>query len=225
VEEIVDVHGCVLAIDTAMNCCSVAVLDPVTKEGHSKCEPMNRGQAERLVPMVLEVMREAGREMQEISLISVTRGPGAFTGLRIGLAAAKSFALAVDATVIGLTTLEMLANQYFERNFYKEKSLLVLIDTKRDDYYYQLFSPDGKPVIAPGAGNAENILKLLPEDFAVIGDAGKKGHEFVNPVSLAGAGYKYYKLFPDEYSSDPLYIRDADVSTSGKQGREVKQKI
>ncbi|WP_085341006.1 tRNA (adenosine(37)-N6)-threonylcarbamoyltransferase complex dimerization subunit type 1 TsaB [Aquidulcibacter paucihalophilus] len=99
----------ILAIDTALNACSVAVL----RSGEvlvSRVEPMAKGQAERLAPMVGEVLAEAGVTAPQIDRIAVTRGPGAFTGLRIGLAFARGFALALDRPCLGISTLEVLAH-------------------------------------------------------------------------------------------------------------------
>lgn len=99
----------ILAIDTALNACSVAVL----RSGEvlvSRVEPMAKGQAERLAPMVHEVLMEAGVSAAQIDRIAVTRGPGAFTGLRIGLAFARGLAVALDRPCLGISTLEVLAH-------------------------------------------------------------------------------------------------------------------
>jgi tRNA threonylcarbamoyladenosine biosynthesis protein TsaB len=98
----------VLAIDTALSACSVAVVRD--EQTLATCvEPMARGQAERLSPLVREVMTQAGVSFDMLDRIAVTRGPGAFTGLRVGLAFGRGLALALDIPCIGLSTLEVLA--------------------------------------------------------------------------------------------------------------------
>lgn len=99
----------ILALDTALNACSAAIL----RSGivlASRVEPMVKGQAERLAPMTRDLLLEAKIEPGEIDRLAVTRGPGAFTGLRIGLAYARGLAVALDRPCVGVSTLEVLAH-------------------------------------------------------------------------------------------------------------------
>ena len=96
----------ILALDTAMAACSVAVIDtarilPLA----SAYVPMERGHAEALAPMVQQAMRDSGLQFAEIDRIAVTIGPGTFTGVRIGLAMARGLGLARAIPVIGIDTL------------------------------------------------------------------------------------------------------------------------
>jgi tRNA threonylcarbamoyladenosine biosynthesis protein TsaB len=99
----------ILAVDTALNACSVAVLHAGAVLV-SRVEPMVKGQAERLAPMAREVLAEAAIAPTALDRIAVTRGPGAFTGLRIGLAFARGLAVALDRPCVGISTLEVLAH-------------------------------------------------------------------------------------------------------------------
>jgi tRNA threonylcarbamoyladenosine biosynthesis protein TsaB len=94
----------VLAIDTALEACSAAVLDT---EGKLvvRSLPMARGHAEALMPLIAETMSAAGTEFADLDRIAVTIGPGSFTGVRVGVAAARGIALAADKPAVGLTTL------------------------------------------------------------------------------------------------------------------------
>ena len=97
-----------LAVDCATNACSAALwLDDGA--GPHRYRAMRRGHAETLMPMVRAVMDEAGLAFSDLDAIAVTTGPGAFTGIRIGLAAARGFALAANLPLIGVTTLEAVA--------------------------------------------------------------------------------------------------------------------
>ena len=85
----------ILALDTALDACSAAVLDG-GRVLAARSEPMARGHQERLAPLVAEVMAEAGSASTGLDRIGVTVGPGSFTGLRVGLAFAKGLGVALD---------------------------------------------------------------------------------------------------------------------------------
>ena len=90
----------ILAFDTATSACSAALWED-GRVGARRFETMTRGHAEALVPMIADVMDEAGTNFPRLDLIAVTVGPGAFTGLRIGLAAARGMALAAAVPCLG----------------------------------------------------------------------------------------------------------------------------
>ncbi len=103
----------VLAIDTALAACSAAVLD--TQQGGiiaRESLPMLRGHAEALMPLIRRVMDEAGTAFRDLDRVVVTTGPGSFTGLRVGIAAARGIALAIDKPAVGLSTLSAYAAPY-----------------------------------------------------------------------------------------------------------------
>jgi tRNA threonylcarbamoyladenosine biosynthesis protein TsaB len=95
-----------LAVDTALGACSVALLQDEQVLAHI-FEPMERGHAERLAPMVNEAMR--GVEFSSLTRLAVTVGPGTFTGQRVGLAFMRGLRLALKIPLIGITTLEVMA--------------------------------------------------------------------------------------------------------------------
>src|SRR5271170_6116822 len=100
----------VLAIDTALAACSAAVFD--TEHGGivaSESQAMTRGHAEALMPLLRRVMGEAGLAFTAIDRVAVTIGPGSFTGLRVGIAAARGIALAADKPAVGVSTLSAYA--------------------------------------------------------------------------------------------------------------------
>ena len=180
----------ILAIDTAMNGCSVCVYDAVSKVSLSKIiENMPRGQAEKLMPMIVTALERAkgGKvEFNDIDMIAVTCGPGAFTGLRIGLSTAKALAMVLDIPVIGVETFDALLASFKnmrleERGESKGKDkgkgkgededdvfssgayshYAVLIETKRKDYYSKVFGFDGS-VFSPGASrNLDEVCALI----------------------------------------------------------------
>src|SRR5262249_39328456 len=98
----------VLAIDTALDACSAAVLDTGAIIA-SETKIMTRGHAEALMPLIARVMDRAGVDFRELDRVAVTTGPGSFTGLRVGIAAARGIALATGKPAVGLTTLAAFA--------------------------------------------------------------------------------------------------------------------
>src|SRR5450432_2622478 len=96
----------VLAIATALEACSAAVLD--TERANVTVHeslPMVRGHAEALIPLIARVLDRAKLTFSEIDRIAVTTGPGSFTGLRVGISAARGIALAAGKPAVGLSTL------------------------------------------------------------------------------------------------------------------------
>src|SRR2546425_564498 len=98
-----------LALDTALGASSAAILD--TAAGRlvaGVSEPMDRGHAERLLPMVAELFAEAGLAVRDCRRFVATIGPGSFTGLRVAIAAARGMALAAGGEAVGISTLDAL---------------------------------------------------------------------------------------------------------------------
>ena len=154
----------VLALDTCLGAVSVAVRwrgaggEWLMRHAH---EVRERGHAERLMPMIAETMREAGLAFSDIGRIAVTVGPGTFTGVRGGVAAARGLALASGVNTVGATSLAVMAHQADERLGASRggRLLMVAVDARRDAVYLQIFPG------APGDA-AEPPLVLSPEEAA-----------------------------------------------------------
>lgn len=181
-----------LAFDTACDSCSVALWrDGAIVARHVRA--MLRGQSEALVPMIDTVMRDAGASFDALSAVGVTVGPGAFTGLRIGLATARAIALAAQRPVIGVTTFEAIAAAVPRAEVEQARILVVAIDTKRDDFYLQCFSFDdstldfvaqGEPT-ALGAEDASGYLPSGP--ILLAGDGAQRLAGVLNAESPRAA--------------------------------------
>lgn len=154
-----------LGLDTATSACAVALWDadkacPLA----IRAELMPRGLAEHLVPMVQAVMAGAGLGFGDITRIGVTIGPGTFTGLRIGLAAARGLALAADVPLVGVTSLEA-AVTGLNPDQRAGHTLLACIESRRDDLFIQPFSADLVPLGPP----ADVLPADLPGHVAALG--------------------------------------------------------
>src|SRR6476660_4857219 len=138
----------VLAIDTALEACSVAVLDTDRPDlrAHESL-PMQRGHAEALMPLVARVLDRVQFDFSAIDRVAVTTGPGSFTGLRVGIAAARGIALASGKPAIGLTTFAAFAAPFIAAD--DTLPVVVAIDARHDHVYLQVFGPGGRTLVAP----------------------------------------------------------------------------
>jgi len=135
----------VLALDTAGVDCAAAVYDSGSDSVMGEVtETIGRGHAEHLMHVVDEALAKAGTALSAIERVVVTVGPGSFTGIRIGVAAARGFALSLNVPAVGVTTLEVMAATAGAQN--PGKSVLAAIDAKREEIYLQAFDADGNPL-------------------------------------------------------------------------------
>jgi tRNA threonylcarbamoyl adenosine modification protein YeaZ len=146
----------VLALDTALAACSVAVLD--TRHGilARASLPMQRGQAEALLPLIDQVMEDAGVTFADLHRVAATVGPGSFTGLRVGVSAARGIALAARKQVVGVTTLAALAAP--AQTLAKNTAVLAAIDARHGQCYVQSFG-DG-PVPEPRIATLDEVREF-----------------------------------------------------------------
>jgi tRNA threonylcarbamoyladenosine biosynthesis protein TsaB len=214
----------ILAIDTALDACAAAVLDTdAAKIIAQESLPMKRGHAEALMPLIARVMKASGIAFAALDRIAVTTGPGSFTGLRVGLSAARGIALAAAKPAVGLTTLTAFAAPFVGEN--SPHPVLSAIDARHDHVYFQLVSGDGgslvKPKVAPieevlaasrfGAphlvGNAAGILAdRWPADAPAPIKVDVQPAPDINWVAWVGAAVN-----PETAPAKPYYLRAPDA--------------
>lgn len=149
----------VLAIDTALEACSVAVLD--TERADLRIHeslPMQRGHAEALMPLIARVLDRARLDFAALDRIAVTIGPGSFTGLRVGIAAARGIALASGKPAIGLSTLAAFAAPLIAAD--DTLPVVVAINARHDHVYLQVFGPSGRTLVAPRLAPLREALRV-----------------------------------------------------------------
>ena len=207
----------ILSLDTAMAACSAAVVDtdhplPLAEA----CQPMERGHAEALAPMVAEVLRASGLNVADIERIAVTTGPGTFTGVRIGLSFARGLGLARGIPVIGIDSLTAIA-----ANDVSSNPLLVVADARNGEVYAASYDGERRMIAAPHITSSSAAAASVPSGTLVIGTAKQstiaahEGREF----SLSHAGdlpvaARFARLAlhaPDHGMPAPLYLRAPDA--------------
>jgi tRNA threonylcarbamoyl adenosine modification protein YeaZ len=134
-----------LAIETGTAACSVALIDGTTIVA-ARHEIIGRGHAERLVPLVEDVLAEAGIQPRSVA---VDVGPGSFTGLRVGIAAARGFGLVWNIPVSGFSSTSLVAARAFAAS--NADRLTVVIDAGRGEVFAQTFGRDLQPDAPPAA--------------------------------------------------------------------------
>jgi len=218
----------VLAIDTAGSVCSAAVAqgDAVLA---SERRAMRHGHGETLLPMIDRVMTAAGLAPERLDIVAAATGPGGFTGIRVGLAAAHGITLATGAQLVGVSSFEAVAAAVGNG-----RSMLVALDSRRDDLYVQLFAPAaGGPLAEPLAvlpGALADYLEaaglpmagplLIAGDAAVAGAAALKGRRGIavagdSAPDALGVAAAVLRLLRDGAAAGlarPLYLRPPDVT-------------
>jgi len=214
----------ILAIDASCGAASAAVVDS------GRLEPlaifsrtMLRGHAEALAPIVDEAAHSVEGGLGSLSRIAVTTGPGSFTGIRVGVALARSMGLALGVPVVGVSTLMAFAAQLLATP--RQGVIAAAIDARHGSVYFQLFEPSGRPLGVPRcdalrecvrqigegpallAGNAAGLIAAeahragLPYDLELATDA-------PDIVAVARMGLA---LDPSANPARPLYVKTPDA--------------
>jgi tRNA threonylcarbamoyladenosine biosynthesis protein TsaB len=160
-----------LVLDTALGACSAALIDmdgPAVLAQASV--PMERGHAEALFPMLAEMLNASGQTLLPVDRVVVTVGPGSYTGLRVGISAARGFGLAAGAPVVGVSTLSALAAPLLGRE--AGRLLCPAIDARHDQVYVAILDAGGRNVVPPRLTSAREAARLIG----------------AGPVSLVGSG-------------------------------------
>ena len=163
----------VLAIDTALEACSAAVLDPDGGITASESVAMTRGHAETLMPLIARVMNGAGVEFAQLDRIAVTTGPGSFTGLRVGISAARGIALAAGKPAVGLSTLAALAAPLIATD--DGTQVVAAIDARHEHIYLQVFGVNGRTLVGPRVASLRDAARAaMAAPTRIVGSAANK---------------------------------------------------
>ncbi len=152
---------------------------------------MAKGQAERLMPLLEDVLATAGKTWRDLDALAVGTGPGNFTGVRISVAAARGLALGLGIPAIGVTTLEAKAHGL-------PHPLVVAEDARRDAFYVQTFGPDSPARLSDTIPEGPRPAPLYPIAEGIARVAATRT--------------------PDGSRPSPFYLRGADAAPSSDPG-------
>jgi tRNA threonylcarbamoyladenosine biosynthesis protein TsaB len=215
----------ILAIDTALSATSACLLDagestPLAEDSLV----MERGHAEALMPMIARVMAGDDDGFEGLARVAVTVGPGSFTGLRVGIAAARAIGLACAIPVVGVSTLAALAAPLILEQ--RPGIVGVAIDARHGNVYFAAFGPDGRAMLEPrivpareaarslGAGPARlagSGAPILAAEAAAVGLEVEVAEGSLAPDILFVARLGFL-ADPALAPPRPLYLKEPDVT-------------
>lgn len=219
----------ILNIETATNNCSVAL----AKEGRTiLCKEIAEegySHAERLHVLIEEIIKEAGITFQDLSAIAVSQGPGSYTGLRIGVSAAKGLCYALEIPLIAVDTLQVLASQ---ANV-SDGLIIPMLDARRMEVYSAIFTPNfDKKRAVQAEIITESSFENLQETLYFIGDCTEKckpvltkeNFIFLGDIKYPSAKEMSFLSFEKYKKNDivdvayfePYYLKDFMMTVSKK---------
>ncbi|QKN81500.1 tRNA (adenosine(37)-N6)-threonylcarbamoyltransferase complex dimerization subunit type 1 TsaB [Scandinavium goeteborgense] len=179
----------ILAIDTATEACSAALWHDGTTTAHFELCP--REHTQRILPIVQDILTETGTALTELDALAYGRGPGSFTGVRIGIGIAQGLALGADLPMIGVSTLATMAQGAWRKT--GATRVLAAIDARMGEVYWAEYQRDAQgiwhgeeteAVLKPEAVN--DRLKQLDGEWATVGTGWQAWPDMANdtPVTL-----------------------------------------
>lgn len=224
-----------LALDTATAVCGVAV----HVDGHLIAQRViHQGLTHTKVLMTTidSVLQQSGLDLTDLDALVVTKGPGSFTGLRIGISTAKGLSMATGKPLVGISTLSVLAHQAPVGTDW----VCPMIDARRSEVYWALYQREGdllRQVMAESAGPVHDPLKAIKGPCLFIGNGAKQYAEAITeqsvhavhmasmqshtiaPGVLAGLGQKRMEqgVAGTLDSLTPVYLRKSDAELGRKK--------
>ncbi len=232
----------VFAFDTALGACSVACLVD-GRPAAMRFELMVRGHAEVLMDRLAAVEEEAGLRIRQADRLAVTIGPGTFTGVRVGLSAAKALALAAAKPLFGVSTLNALAAQADFAGTDTD-TVAVAVDARRGQIYFQVFDEALVPLLAPRAMPPANAARdlaglqprrrrilVLGSGAELLGGAGVPEGLVIDPTARQPNAVDVARIAARSPESEgrmpvrPLYLRppDAKPQTPSRFAQELRK--
>lgn len=219
----------ILAIDTSSSCCSVALLEDLEEIKELNIQD-TKTHSEKLMPLINEILNSTNYTLSDIGLIAVDKGPGSFTGIRIGISSIKAMAEVYNIPVVSVSSLDVLA--------YNEKVnsgvICSMIDSRNDNVYTAIFDKEYNPLSNYLAVNITELVSLLKDkeynEISFVGDGSIvhqdllknefsncnisfSGNNILSSVNLGKCGFNKFKNREIETADTvlPLYINKSQA--------------
>ncbi|EHK58957.1 tRNA (adenosine(37)-N6)-threonylcarbamoyltransferase complex dimerization subunit type 1 TsaB [Allomesorhizobium alhagi] len=210
-----------LAIDCSASLCAACVYDvQANRELGRSVLDLGKGHAEQLMSMVGDALKNAGSAFPDLGAVAVSVGPGSFTGVRVGVSAARGFALALKIPAIGVTTLEALAAE--ARDKFGTRNVLSALDGGRGEIQAAVYDGLGGTLYAPAVMTLSQAAELATEFSPVLAGTAAKliadavpSHAFDTGPLGATADIAIYARVAAKKGADdkpaPVYLREPDA--------------
>ncbi|AWC20605.1 t(6)A37 threonylcarbamoyladenosine biosynthesis protein [Aminobacter sp. MSH1] len=211
-----------LAIDCAASLCAASVHDVDAGRELGRCvRDLGKGHAEHLMAVIDEALEQAGKAYADLGRIGVSTGPGSFTGVRVGVSAARGFSLALKIPAVGVTTLEALA--YETRQALGPMKVQAALDAGREELHAALYDANGKALREPAVLSLAEAVEIASSaPMALAGTAAQSIANAVGvdkalqigPLAATADIGTYARLAAAKQPGDrpkPLYLRAPDA--------------
>lgn len=204
-----------LAIDCAANLCAACVYDAAAgKELGRSVFDLGKGHAEHLMAVIDEALKTGGTDYAGVGAIAVSTGPGSFTGLRVGVSAARGLALALNIRAIGVTTLEALAQA---KETFPGRAVLAALDAGRDEIHAALYDEESVLRYGPAVTTLSQAVAMAVDLSPVL--AGTAA------TQIAASAGRAFDIGPTSATADiAVYARLAAAQAAGKKAEGEKPK-
>ncbi len=199
----------ILSFDTSNSLASVAIIDN-GKILSNHITKQSSQQAEKLFQLIEECFSEAKLKLSDMNLVSITNGPGSFTGVRIALAAALGLQTASQVEFIALTNFQVLS--WHAKQIHPNKPIAVVLDARREQVYLQLFNKDLANISEPMLISKEELPEYISSDMALIGDGVDSELNLIANAEILAKASEFYWRNKSYHDLIPLYIRQPDVA-------------
>lgn len=198
----------VLALDASLGPVSAAVVDTVDERIVLRRDEDPEGRAERLPRLVADLLAEAGVSPAALDRVAVTTGPGGFTGVRVGIAFARGFALVHDTPLVGLDTLTALALSTREA-----PAVLAYVHGRKGRVLMRRFAAGGEPLGPADEVDATFLSTLFPDAVLAGPDANRLGggRPAVTGVDVVALARHAAGLDPECHPAEPRYAAPPDA--------------
>lgn len=223
----------ILLIETATTTCSVALSENGNIIAVKEVNERNV-HASHITLFIQEVMQQAGRQFTDLNAVAISKGPGSYTGLRIGVSSAKGLCYALDIPLIGVDTVEAMASGLLSQQLMPQEGLLIpMIDARRMEVYTGIFDKDLTPIEAVSAKIVDegSFVEYADRELYLFGDGADKFKEVfaayrnIHFVDFSNSAINLNELALSKYLNDekenlayfePFYLKDFLVTKSRK---------
>lgn len=209
----------ILAIDTGADLCAACIFETASDTHVSVVREIGKGHAEQLMEVIAEALAEAGCGFPELDRVVVNAGPGSFTGIRVGVAAARGLALALGIPSVGVSSLDAIAAETAIQ--FPERPIMAVIDARRGEFYYALYGPGGSPESGPKIVSAADAAAVPIAPNPVFAGSGAAKMAEISAIKepdfgpvVAARILTYARLGEKADPSEkpkPLYLRPPDA--------------